>query len=103
MRKIVLGPPVRVVLYVNQNTRNFQMFRYGRRWHVFINHGESDKMYMTTNQFKAYDYAFIEKVALPRRLRRRLRESAQGKRKSNFVFIGHQKQSRISWLEANFD
>ena len=28
------------------------MFRYGRMWHVFINHGESDNMYMTTNQFK---------------------------------------------------
>jgi hypothetical protein len=50
---------IRVVFYVNQNTRNFQMFRYGRRWHVFINHGESDKMYMTTNQYKAYDYAMI--------------------------------------------
>src|SRR5690606_41385817 len=53
------GQDIRVVLYVNQNTRNFQMFRYGRRWHVFINHGESDKMYMTTNQYKAYDYALI--------------------------------------------
>lgn len=50
---------IRIVFYVNQNTRNFQMMRYGRRWHVFINHGESDKMYMTTNQFKAYDYAFV--------------------------------------------
>jgi hypothetical protein len=49
----------RIVLYVNQNARNFQMMRYGRMWHVFVNHGESDKMYMTTNQFKAYDYAFI--------------------------------------------
>jgi hypothetical protein len=50
---------LRVIFYVNQNTRNFQMMRYGRRWHVFINHGESDKMYMTTNQFKAYDYALV--------------------------------------------
>ncbi|MBT1622333.1 CDP-glycerol glycerophosphotransferase family protein [Curtobacterium flaccumfaciens pv. oortii] len=49
----------KVVLYVNQNARNFQMMRYGRMWHVFVNHGESDKMYMTTNQFKAYDYALI--------------------------------------------
>ena len=61
---------VRVVLYVNQNTRNFQMFRYGRRWHVFINHGESDKMYMTTNQFKAYDYAFVAGEAARQRLAR---------------------------------
>ncbi|MDJ0323112.1 hypothetical protein QMG61_04960 [Cryobacterium sp. PH31-AA6] len=50
---------IRIVLYVNQNPRNFQMMRYGRRWHVFINHGESDKMYMVTNQIKAYDYAFV--------------------------------------------
>jgi hypothetical protein len=49
----------KTVLYVNQNARNFQMMRYGRMWHVFVNHGESDKMYMTTNQFKAYDYALI--------------------------------------------
>lgn len=63
---------VRIVFYVNQNTRNFQMFRYGRRWHVFINHGESDKMYMTTNQFKAYDYAFIAGDAARARLSRTL-------------------------------
>ncbi len=61
---------IRIVLYVNQNTRNFQMFRYGRRWHVFINHGESDKMYMTTNQFKAYDYAFVAGTAARERLSR---------------------------------
>lgn len=61
---------IRIVLYVNQNTRNFQMFRYGHRWHVFINHGESDKMYMTTNQFKAYDYALIAGDAARERLGR---------------------------------
>ncbi|MCU1528754.1 MAG: hypothetical protein JWP75_2517 [Frondihabitans sp.] len=51
--------PIAMTLYVNQNSRNFQMMRYGRMWHVFVNHGESDKMYMTTNQFKAYDFAFV--------------------------------------------
>ncbi|WP_424936613.1 MULTISPECIES: CDP-glycerol glycerophosphotransferase family protein [Bacteria] len=61
---------IRIVLYVNQNTRNFQMFRYGRRWHVFINHGESDKMYMTTNQYKAYDYALVAGQAARDRLAR---------------------------------
>lgn len=59
--------PLAMTLYVNQNSRNFQMMRYGRMWHVFVNHGESDKMYMTTNQFKAYDYAFVAgKAALQR-------------------------------------
>jgi hypothetical protein len=63
---------IRIVFYVNQNARNFQMFRYGRRWHVFINHGESDKMYMTTNQFKAYDYSLVAGDAALARLGRAL-------------------------------
>lgn len=63
---------VKLVFYVNQNTKNFQMFRYGRMWHVFINHGESDKMYMTTNQFKAYDYAFVAGQAALDRLSSKL-------------------------------
>ncbi|KAA9154242.1 hypothetical protein F6B41_02645 [Microbacterium lushaniae] len=70
LEQFVAGQDIRVVFYVNQNTRNFQMFRYGRRWHVFINHGESDKMYMTTNQFKAYDYAFVAGDAARDRLAR---------------------------------
>jgi len=72
LEKFLARQDIRVVLYVNQNTRNFQMFRYGRRWHVFINHGESDKMYMTTNQYKAYDYALIAGQAARERLSRTL-------------------------------
>jgi hypothetical protein len=70
LERFISTQDIRVVLYVNQNTRNFQMFRYGRRWHVFINHGESDKMYMTTNQYKAYDYAMIAGDAARERLSR---------------------------------
>lgn len=70
LERFLAAQDIRVVLYVNQNTRNFQMFRYGRRWHVFINHGESDKMYMTTNQYKAYDYALVAGDAARERLSR---------------------------------
>ncbi|MFI8594071.1 CDP-glycerol glycerophosphotransferase family protein [Microbacterium sp. NPDC078428] len=70
LERAIQSQDIRVVFYVNQNTRNFQMFRYGRRWHVFINHGESDKMYMTTNQYKAYDFAFIAGQAARERLER---------------------------------
>ncbi len=70
LEQFVAEQDIRIVFYVNQNTRNFQMFRYGHRWHVFINHGESDKMYMTTNQFKAYDYALIAGDAARERLGR---------------------------------
>ena len=59
LERFIAAQPLKIVLYVNQNAKNFQMFRYGGMWHTFINHGESDKMYMTTNQFKAYDYALV--------------------------------------------
>lgn len=72
LEEFVSEQDLRIVFYVNQNTKNFQMFRYGRMWHVFINHGESDKMYMTTNQFKAYDYALVAGDAALDRLRRKL-------------------------------
>jgi CDP-glycerol glycerophosphotransferase (TagB/SpsB family) len=72
LEEFVAAQQLRLVLYVNQNQKNFQMFRYGRMWHVFINHGESDKMYMTTNQFKAYDYALVAGQAAVDRLSRKL-------------------------------
>jgi hypothetical protein len=70
LEEFVASHRVRIVLYVNQNAKNFQMMRYGRMWHVFVNHGESDKMYMTTNQFKAYDYALVAGDAALSRLGR---------------------------------
>jgi hypothetical protein len=72
LERFVQTQDIRIVFYVNQNSKNFQMFRYGRMWHVFINHGESDKMYMTTNQFKAYDYSFVAGDAAVDRLSHKL-------------------------------
>src|SRR5690554_2751804 len=72
LENFVLEQDLAMVLYVNQNARNFQMFRYGRMWHVFINHGESDKAYMSSNQYKAYDYAFVAGMAARDRLRHAL-------------------------------
>jgi hypothetical protein len=72
LETFVAAHPIALTLYVNQNAKNFQMMRYGRMWHVFVNHGESDKMYMTTNQFKAYDYAFVAGDAALERLSAKL-------------------------------
>ena len=72
LEHFVHSQDIHIVFYVNQNARNFQMFRYGRMWHVFVNHGESDKMYMTTNQFKAYDYSLVAGDAAIDRLSHRL-------------------------------
>lgn len=70
LERVIAEQDIRMVFYVNQNPRNFQMMRYGRMWHVFINHGESDKMYMATNQFKAYDYSLVAGQAAIARLNR---------------------------------
>jgi hypothetical protein len=72
LERFIYSQDIKIVFYVNQNAKNFQMFRYGRMWHVFINHGESDKMYMTTNQFKAYDYSLVAGDAARQRLAKKL-------------------------------
>ena len=72
IERVIEAQRLDIILYVNQNTRNFQMMRYGRRWHVFVNHGESDKMYMTSNQHQAYDFAFVAGDAARERLSRAL-------------------------------
>ena len=37
LERVIHEQDLHVVFYVNQNAKNFQMMRYGRRWHVFIN------------------------------------------------------------------
>ncbi len=48
----------KVLLYPNQNVRNFYPLRYSEAIHVFTSHGESDKAYMSQNTIKRYDLYF---------------------------------------------
>jgi CDP-Glycerol:Poly(glycerophosphate) glycerophosphotransferase len=48
-----------VVLYCNNSMLNFQSLLDGRKLHVHINHGESDKQSMASNNAKAYDRVFV--------------------------------------------
>jgi hypothetical protein len=48
----------KVMLYPNQNVRNFHALRYPEAVHVFVSHGESDKAYMSQNTVKRYDLYF---------------------------------------------
>ncbi len=48
-----------VVLYCNNSPLNFQSLVDGRMLHVHINHGESDKQSMASNNAKAYDRVFV--------------------------------------------
>ena len=49
----------KVVLYCNNSPQNFDSLLDGRRLHVHINHGESDKQSMASNNAKAYDRVFV--------------------------------------------
>jgi hypothetical protein len=49
----------KLALYVNNSMRNFQSLAGRRMLHVHINHGESDKWCMVSNQVKAYDRVFV--------------------------------------------
>ncbi|PFG44062.1 CDP-glycerol:poly(glycerophosphate) glycerophosphotransferase [Isoptericola jiangsuensis] len=60
----------KVVIYVNNGMRNFQSLIYQRALHVHVNHGESDKMSMVSNQAKAYDRVVVAGQAAVERHRR---------------------------------
>ncbi|MCW2775791.1 MAG: CDP-Glycerol:Poly(glycerophosphate) glycerophosphotransferase [Nocardioides sp.] len=49
----------KVVLYCNNSMLNFQSLIHGRALHAHINHGESDKQSMASNNAKAYDRVFV--------------------------------------------
>ncbi|KQV69696.1 hypothetical protein ASC64_07630 [Nocardioides sp. Root122] len=49
----------KVVLYCNNSVLNFESLVDSRRLHVHINHGESDKQSMASNNAKAYDRVFV--------------------------------------------
>jgi hypothetical protein len=49
----------KVVLYCNNSVLNFESLVDSRRLHVHVNHGESDKQSMASNNAKAYDRVFV--------------------------------------------
>lgn len=55
------------VLYVNNGWTNFQSLSFQQAVHIHVNHGESDKICMVSNQAKAYDKVFVAGEAAVRR------------------------------------
>ena len=49
----------KIVLYCNNSILNFQSLLHAGTLHVHINHGESDKHSMASNNAKAYDRVFV--------------------------------------------
>jgi hypothetical protein len=55
------------VIYVNNGWTNFQSLSFQQAVHIHVNHGESDKICMVSNQAKAYDRVFVAGEAAVRR------------------------------------
>lgn len=60
---------LRAVVYVNNGWTNFQALSFQRAVHIHVNHGESDKICMVSNQAKAYDKVFVAGEAAVQRHR----------------------------------
>jgi CDP-glycerol glycerophosphotransferase (TagB/SpsB family) len=63
----------KVLLYPNQNAKNFYALRYLAGVHVWVSHGESDKAYMFQNTLKRYDYYFAAGQAAADRVARNVK------------------------------
>ncbi len=59
LTEVYAGLDAKVVLYCNNSMENFQSLVDARALHVHINHGESDKQSMASNNAKAYDRVFV--------------------------------------------
>jgi hypothetical protein len=62
----------KVILYVNNSSMNFQTLAAKKSFHVHLNHGESDKMSMTSRQMYAYDFVAVAGQAAKDRLKNSL-------------------------------
>ena len=62
----------RLALYVNNGMTNFQSLGFAPMVHVHVNHGESDKLSMVSNQAKSYDKVFVAGDAAINRHRKSL-------------------------------
>ena len=74
LRELYAELDAKVVLYCNNSMRNFQSLLEPLMLHVHINHGESDKQSMASNNAKSYDRVFVAGDAAVQRIERGLLE-----------------------------
>ncbi|HET9141975.1 CDP-glycerol glycerophosphotransferase family protein [Actinophytocola sp.] len=69
----------KVAVYVNNSVHNFHSLMQRHMLHLHVNHGESDKVCMVSNQVKAYDRVLVAGEAAVRRHRAALIEFDEAK------------------------
>jgi len=89
----------KVILYVNNGMKNFQSLIFHRAIHIHLNHGESEKSSMHSNQCKAYDYTYIAGDAALDRYRRHIINI----KRANYIKIGRPQLDHISKIRKTVD
>ena len=89
----------KVILYVNNGMKNFQSLIYHRALHIHLNHGESEKSSMHSNQSKSYDYVYVVGDAAYDRYARHIINRSR----ADYVKIGRPQFDYIGEVIKNFD
>ncbi|QIG44430.1 CDP-glycerol--glycerophosphate glycerophosphotransferase [Nocardioides anomalus] len=79
LRELYADLDAKVALYVNNSPHNFHSLLEPRMLHAHVNHGESDKQSMASNNAKAYDRVYVAGEAAVQRLTSALLEFDTGK------------------------
>jgi len=90
---------VKVVLYVNNNRKNFHSLAYNKALHVHLNHGESEKSSMYSNQSKSYDYTLVVGDAAIDRYKRHMINI----KRANYEKIGRPQFDHIQNIKKTID
>lgn len=83
--------------YVNNAQRNFTMLRFNGPAHIHLNHGESEKTSMVSNQLKAYDFACVAGAAAVERIT----DSIARFDPTHLVQIGRPQLDNLEWPEPS--
>ena len=89
----------KVILYVNNGMKNFQSLIYHRALHIHLNHGESEKSSMYSNQSKCYDYTYVVGDAALDRYKRHMINIGG----ANYVKIGRPQLDHIDRIDKLVD
>jgi len=89
----------KVILYVNNGMKNFQSLIYHRALHIHLNHGESEKSSMHSNQCKAYDYTYVVGDAAYDRYKRHIINI----NRAHYLKIGRPQFDYVKDVQKNFD
>ena len=89
----------KVILYINNGMKNFQSLIYHKALHIHLNHGESEKASMHSNQCKCYDYTYIVGDAAYDRYKRHIINM----KLATYIKIGRPQFDYIKKVEKQFN